>query len=173
MAKRVVVLDSSILCCYFEVPGKESAGSGAGAWTYSRVNDLLTQEIAKGSTLVLPLAALIEVGNHIANASSRRYECAQTLASALIRAVDALSPWATFTEQSELWGVESIRALADSWPEMAARRLSLADATIKDVADYYARAGYQVELLTGDQGLTAYHTQNPAIRSRRSVRLIK
>ena len=34
--------------------------------------------------------------------------------------------------------------------------MTLGDATIKDVADYYAKAGYDVKIVTGDQALKAH-----------------
>lgn len=57
--------------------------------------------------------------------------------------------------------------LANHWPVLAASGLSIGDATIKDVAEYYTDAGYQVEILTGDHGLKAYEpkpTNNPRRR---------
>ena len=43
-----------------------------------------------------------------------------------------------------------------NWPTLAASGLSIGDTTIKDVAEFYLEAGYQVEILTGDEGLKAY-----------------
>lgn len=37
----------------------------------------------------------------------------------------------------------------------------------KDVADYYARAGFRVTILTGDAGLKAYEPAVPAAVPRR------
>ena len=66
------------------------------------------------------------------------------------------NPWAAFTVQSDLWSAEKLNALADNWPILAASKLSLGDATIKDVAEYYAEQESTVEIFTGDQGLKAY-----------------
>ena len=43
---------------------------------------------------------------------------------------------------------------------MAVKGISIGDATIKDVAEYYAEAGYEVEILTGDVGLKSYQPVN-------------
>lgn len=51
--------------------------------------------------------------------------------------------------------------MADNWPALAAGGITIGDATIKDVAEHYARAGYYVEILTGDAGLKAYEPAKP------------
>ena len=61
-----------------------------------------------------------------------------------------------FSEQTELWSDEALLQLADAWPQLATQQLSLGDATISRVADYYAKAGNRVEILTGDYGLKSY-----------------
>lgn len=168
MSKRVLILDTSVLCCWLQVPGKEDAGPANDRWNHDRIKVLLDQERAKNSTFVLPIATLIETGNHIAQAPSHRFERASSLASYLRETADAKSPWAAFTDQSPLWQAENLRTLADSWPQLAKGGTTIGDATIKDVAEYYAKAGYFVEILTGDEGLKAYQpAQPPAIPRRR------
>lgn len=167
MSKRVLILDTSVLCCWLQVPGKEEAGPTNDRWNHGRINALLVQERAKNSTFVLPIATLIETGNHIAHAPSHRFECATSLAGYLREAADAQSPWAAFTDQSPLWQAENLRTLAENWPQLANGGFSIGDATIKDVAEYYAKAGYFVEILTGDAGLKAYEPSKPVAIPRR------
>lgn len=167
MSKRVLILDTSVLCCWLRVPGKEEAGPTTDRWDYARINKLLEQEKAKNSTFVLPIATLIETGNHIAQAAGQRYERACSLAKYLREAADAQSPWAAFTDQSALWQSNNLRALAETWPALANGGTSIGDHTIKDVAEYYARAGYFVEILTGDAGLKAYEPAKPVSIPRR------
>ena len=169
MSKRVLILDTSVLCCWLQVPGKEEAGPQNDRWNHVRIKELLEQELAENSTFVLPIATLIETGNHIAQASNHRFERASSLAGYLREAADAQSPWAAFTDQSPLWQAENLRALADSWPELAKGGTSIGDATIKDVAEYYAIAGYHVEILTGDAGLKAYEPVRPVATPRRRL----
>lgn len=156
MSRRVVIFDTSVLCCWLAVPGKDEAGPVEDRWDQARIQDLVDQELAKQSTFVLPLASLIETGNHTAQASKGRYDVALRLAEYLKYAADATTPWAAFTDQSKLWEAEHLKKLAAEWPMLAASGLSIGDATIKDVAEHYARAGYEVEILTGDAGLKAY-----------------
>ena len=167
MSRRVLILDTSVLCCWLQVPGKEVAGPVNDRWDHDRINALLEDERAKDSTFVLPIATLIETGNHIAQAPNQRFERASSLAGYLREAADAASPWAAFTDQSPLWQAENLRALAESWPRLAVGGTSIGDATIKDVAEYYATAGYFVEILTGDAGLKAYEPVKPAEIPRR------
>ncbi|MFN7835797.1 MAG: hypothetical protein ACK5NY_08450 [Burkholderiaceae bacterium] len=167
MSKRVLILDTSVLCCWLKVPGKDEAGPVNDRWDHARIDALLEQERLKKSTFVLPIATLIETGNHIAQAPSHRFERASDLASYLREAAEAKSPWAAFTDQSQLWGTANLRALADSWPQLANGCLSIGDATIKDVAEFYAKAGYFVEILTGDAGLKAYQPAKPVALPRR------
>ena len=168
MAKRrVLILDTSVLCCWLQVPGKEETGPIDDRWDHARIDAQLQKERASNSTFVLPLATLIETGNHIAQAASLRFERANDLASCLREAAEARSPWAAFTEQSELWGTENLLALASNWPELASKKISIGDATIKDVAEYYAKAGFFVEILTADAGLKAYQPLQPSALPRR------
>lgn len=156
MGRRVLILDTSVLCCWLQVPGKEEAGTAEDRWTHARIDTLLQLEQAKHSTFVLPVATLIETGNHIAQVAGDRFSLASKLADYLRLAADACSPWAAFTEQADLWQADNLRTLSENWPAQAAQKLSIGDATIKDVAEYYHNAGYTVEILTGDQGLKAY-----------------
>lgn len=86
------------------------------------------------------------------------------------KSADENTPWAAFSDQSLLWSPEKLKILSDTWPELADQKLSLGDATIKDVAEYYAQMGFQVEILTGDQGLKAYEPLAPVVIPRRRAR---
>lgn len=167
MSRKVLILDTSVLCCWLQVPGKETAGPADDPWNHARIAHLLTEERQNGSTFVLPMATLIETGNHIAQAPKQRFECAKALAAHLYDAIDASTPWAAFTDQSPLWEAANLRTLAEAWPKLAKGRLSIGDATIKDVAEYYAQSGISVEILTGDTGLKAYEPARPVQIPRR------
>jgi hypothetical protein len=167
MSRKVLIIDTSVLCCWLKIPGMGEAGPANDRWTYDRISQLLAEERRSSSTFVLPIATLIETGNHIAQAPEHRFDRATELAKHLKEAADAVSPWAAFTEQAPLWQTDNLMTLADLWPELAAGGLSIGDATIKDVAEYYATAGYTVEILTGDQGLKSYEPAKPVLIPRR------
>lgn len=165
--KKVLILDTSILCVWLKVPKMETCGADDDQWDFARVDKHIQEDIREKTTLVLPLATLVETGNHIAQASSKRYETAQALAEIITAAADERTPWAAFTDQSDLWDVEGLKKLASEWPDLANQKISIGDATIKTVAEHYAKMGFQVEILTGDGGLKAYQPTTPAPIPRR------
>ena len=167
MSNKVLILDTSILCCWLKIPGKDTAGPTGNRWDYQRIAALLNLEIRKGSTLVLPIASLIETGNHIAQCNGDRHQLATRLTSHLLSATNAKSPWAAFNDQTILWDSDGLTKLASEWPALAATRMAIGDATIKFIAEHYASSGFPVEILTGDEGLKAYEPIHPVATPRR------
>ena len=167
---KVLIIDTSILCVWLDVPGMDSCGPDHDRWDKQRVDAKIEREKASNTTFVLPLATIIETGNHIAQASHSRKERADALAEIMCKSAADQEPWAAFAHQSELWSPEGLKALAESWPILAARTISIGDATIKDVAEYYAQLRFEVEILTGDQGLKAYQPVAPIETPRRRRR---
>ena len=166
--KKVLIIDTSVLCVWLDVPGMNVCGPDGDKWTKNRVDEKINVEVAAGTTLVLPLATIIETGNHIAQAAHSRRQRAEILAELIRKSADETTPWAAFRDQSTLWNPEKLRALAEKWPQLADQKFSLGDATIKEVADYYAQThGWYAEILTGDQGLKAYEPSIPADVPRR------
>lgn len=165
--QKVLVIDTSILCVYLKVPFMESCGPDRDKWDYNRVAGKINDEIRQKSLLVLPLATLIETGNHIAHVSGERYLLAEELSKIIVKAATAEEPWAAFTSQSELWSEENLKKLANEWPKLAASKISIGDATIKDVAEFYRESGFRVEILTGDGGLKAYEPKEIKVPRRR------
>jgi hypothetical protein len=66
------------------------------------------EEAKRGATFVLPLATIIETGNHIAQATKDRYACTRKLVHIIQKALNKESPWAQFSEQAELWKVDEL-----------------------------------------------------------------
>lgn len=165
--RKVLIVDTSILCVYLKVPFMEKCGPEHDEWDYHRVAKKIDNEISQKSLLVLPLATLIETGNHIAHVRGERYDLAMSLSDIMVKVATAEEPWAAFTAQNDLWGTENLIKLATEWPELAASQLSIGDATIKNVADYYTESGMEVEILTGDNGLKAYEPKVVKIPRRR------
>ena len=162
MAARILILDTSVLCCLLKVPGKQTCGSDDDRWDHDRISKLVEEETELSSNLVLRLAAIIETGNHIAQAKiGDRFAAAVRLAEFMASAADETTPWAPFTHQVGLWEAPELKEFAVSWPRLAAAGMSIGDATIVDVADYYAKIGWHVEIVTGDAGLKAYEPAAP------------
>ncbi len=167
MKKRVLIFDTSVLCVWLKVPGKETCGPENNQLTYDIVNTKIEDEKKQGTTFVLPIASIIETGNHIAHSAGDRHVVGHAFANIISATADQISPWAAFTEQSELWKKENLKVLADRWKESVVSGQSLGDASIVDVANYYASAGFEVEIFTGDKGLKAYEPTVALIKPRR------
>lgn len=90
--RRVLVFDTPILCVWLQVPGKESCGAKNDQWDHKRVTKLIQDETECRSTFVLPLASIIETGNHISQAPKRRLETAQALMALLQKTLDEEEP---------------------------------------------------------------------------------
>ena len=155
MPCKVLIIDTSILCVYLQVPHMDTCGPDQDKWDTERVKSKISDEENNGTTFVLPMATLIECGNHITQAAGGCYELAQALSSIIEQAANKTTPWAAFTDQSSLWSKKQLLALVENWPDHCST-LSIGDYTIKDVAEYYAEMGRKVELLTGDAGLKSY-----------------
>lgn len=168
--KSVLVIDTSILCVWLDIPGMSNCGPDSDKWDKARVEEKIDKEHKAGTTFVLPLATIVETGNHIAQASHSQEERAKALADLMHKSAEEETPWAAFAHQSELWAPEKLKILARDWPALARQKLSLGDATIKGVAEHYSEAGYKVEILTGDNGLKAYQPAAPARIPRRRAR---
>jgi hypothetical protein len=162
MRKKVLIIDTSILCVYLGVAGKETCGPENDKWDKKRVDEKMKQELEQKTTIVLPLATILETGNHISQSPGDRYKMALALAKIMADAADNKTPWAAFTDQSTLWSADKLKELAAEWPNLATQKLSIGDATIKTVAEYYAEEdGRPVEIFTGDQGLKSYEPVIP------------
>lgn len=167
MKKRVLIFDTSVLCVWLKVPGKETCGPEGNQLTFEIVDAKIEDEKRKGTTFVLPIASIIETGNHIAHSAGDRHTVAHAFADIISATADQISPWAAFTEQSELWKKENLKVLADRWKESVVSGQSLGDASIVDVANYYASAEFEVEIFTGDEGLKAYEPVAAVAKPRR------
>lgn len=157
------MIDTSILCVWLQLPGFTSAGAVADSWDYDRIQRKIAQAIEEQATLVLPLATIIETGNHLSQCGGDRYTLALQFCEILRKSVDSEEPWAAYSAQNTLWSDDQMRQLADTWPNQAAQQISIGDATIIGVAEYYSSAFplSQVEIFTGDAGLSAYSPTVP------------
>ncbi|MCQ8181906.1 hypothetical protein NP603_12375 [Methylomonas sp. SURF-1] len=168
--RKVLILDTSILCVWLDVPGMADCGPDCDKWDKNRVAEKIKLEEQDKTIFVLPLATIIETGNHIAQAQHSRRDRAVALADLIKKSANEETPWAAFSQQSELWAPEKLIGLAENWPDLASQKMSLGDATIKDVAEFYATMSFRVEILTGDTGLKAYQPTEPIERPRRKRR---
>ncbi|MHC5672134.1 hypothetical protein [Nostoc sp.] len=170
--RKVLLIDTSLLCVWLQVPGRETAGNNE--WDFDRVNQKIQAEIAKLTTLVLPLASVIETGNHIAQAKTANSESkritAQKFAEIITYAADETTPWAKFREQIVLWEEEKLKELAAKFPNQAVEKTSMGDASIVVLGWHYHQKGFHVEFLTDDDKLKSHEPPPPLPPKRRSDR---
>lgn len=170
--RKVLLIDTSLLCVWLKVPCKETAGNNK--WNFELVNQRIQEEIAKSTTLVLPLATIIETGNHIAQAktndSAAKLTTAKQFANIITYAADEASPWAAFREQIVLWEADELKKLAEQFPIQAVEKTSMGDASIVLLGWHYHQKGYHVEFLTDDDKLKSQEPPPPSPPTRRSSR---
>lgn len=167
MPQKVLIIDTSILCVYLQVPGKATCGPDEDKWDYELVKLKFEEEQKLKTLFVLPMTTLIECGNHIGHIDGGGcHKFASALAEVIKDAVNEKSPWAAFTDQGSLWGSEELLDLVEDWP-IRCSSIGIGDYMIVDVAEYYSKMGNSVELLTGDQGLKAYEPARPVLKPRR------
>lgn len=168
--RKVLLIDTSLLCVWLKVSGMENCGAINDVWDFQRVDQKIKQEIKISTTLVLPLATVVETGNHIAQAKAKQYEIAQAFAKIMTDAADETTPWAAFSEQIVLWEAEELKKLAVKFPENAKQKTSMGDASIVSLGWHYHQKGYHVEFLTADKGLKSQEPPPPTAPTRRSSR---
>lgn len=156
MRGKILIIDTSILCVWLKVRDMDTCGPEEDKWDYDRVSYKIASERENGTIFVLPLASIIETGNHITHSNGDKKEPADALVKIIYNAIDSETPWAAFDEQKDLWEPEGLRSLVGQWSETVHSKQSLADASIVNVANKYCELGYNVEILTGDGGLKAY-----------------
>jgi hypothetical protein len=168
MARPVAVLDTTFLCVYLRVPGKDTFDYKKDHWDFKRVSSELNELSDSGYEFALPFAAIIETGNHIAHCDTTRYETATRLAQLIEEALQDTSIW-SIQRHEALNSDDDIQSIVHQFPEAAARQLSMADLMILLLAQYYAACGLEVRVLSGDRQLSAWQPQGPILHSRRTV----
>lgn len=155
-----MIMDTCILCVWLKVPHMTTCGPDGDKWTHERVQAKIDEETAKRTKFVLPLATIIETGNHIAHVGGDIYDLVDSFAGLIEKTIDEETPWIAFSKQAELLQGDSLRTLLKKWRQSAVmEKQSLGDASIADVADEFLKAGSEVEIFTGDAGLKIYENK--------------
>lgn len=159
MNKKVLIIDTCLACVWMKVPEMEIVGADDDRWDFNRVNTKIEDEVAEGALLVLPLASIIETGNHITQIKSKnRMQFVHEFAEKIQRSIEGDSPWAAYCKQKTLWEDEHLKDMIARWKSMneTAGKHSLGDVSILDAATAYRTAGFEVEILTADKLLKSY-----------------
>ncbi len=66
MERKFLILDTCMLCVWLQVPNMDTIiKEGEPPITYEDVSTKINEEQEQGTRIVLPLASIIECGNHI------------------------------------------------------------------------------------------------------------
>jgi len=155
MSAAVTFIDTSVLLEVLKVPGKSQQPDVIAAELLARVQ--------ASESMVLPTAAIIETGNHIAQLpdGGTRRRLATGLSNILRAAISRDHPW---TLNGARWDEALLGAICDgargcpALPEMALQRVGVGDVSILAEAEAYERlvANVRVSIWTLDRGLQGY-----------------
>lgn len=116
----IALIDTSVFCNLIKVPGRDQH--------CEEMLSELARLIELRTTLLLPMTAVIETGNHIAKVSdgSRRRTAAQRFCSEVGKAIDGTAPWTA----TPFWEVDALRNWLDEFPGQAMRGVGMGDLSI-------------------------------------------
>lgn len=154
--RQVRFVDTSVLCDIIAVPGKTQR--------HNTVVAELRELVKAGVPLVLPIATIIETGNHIAQAADgdARRACAERFVTLLRATANGQMPWVL---HAVAWDESMLTLLCDGTAHTgafvdlaAAGLLGTGDLSILAERELYRRrtAGVEVTLWTHDEKLSAY-----------------
>ncbi len=121
--KSVKLIGTSVLCELLEIPGKSNP-LDAG-----KVRTEFGKLVGKDVSFILPLATVLETGNHIAqngNGNVRRAK-AKELADFVAKSLEEASPFLS----PPFWQNEDLRAWMVQFPTSAMQGIGLGDVSIK------------------------------------------
>lgn len=158
--KKVLIIDTCLLCVWLQVPNKEVSGPDNDRWDYDRVKAKIEFEIEAGTLLVMPLASIIETGNHVSHIENRiKQQFVDNFSDMIVNAIQGKSPWLAFRSQSRLWDDAHIQEVVEKWKQInQTGEHAFGDVSILDVATTYRTAGFDVEILTSDLLLKSYES---------------
>jgi predicted nucleic acid-binding protein len=125
MSATIVIIDTSVFVEVLAVPGKSQAVEETRAE--------LEEWIESDAALLLPIAVIIETGNHIAQVSNgaKRRRAAQSFVARVQEALDGESPF----EPTPSFAVDSLREWLPSFVQRATEGIGMADASLIELWD--------------------------------------
>lgn len=118
--RSICLMDTSVFCNWLKIPGRDQ--------DREEVIGRIEQYVKDGTTLLLPIAAIIETGNHIAHVAdgNSRREAAQRFVKAVGDAIDGEAPWTP----TPVFEIETLRTWLAEFPDCATVRRGFGDLTI-------------------------------------------
>ena len=117
----ICLIDTSVFCNILRVPNRHQNATV--------ISSQLRQYLESETTLLLPVATIIETGNHIAqNGDGRqRRATAQRFVTVVKQAIDGTAPW---TIPQPLFAPEALGEYLDRFPDSAMSGSGLGDLSI-------------------------------------------
>jgi hypothetical protein len=161
MKKKLLIIDTSVFCVWLDIPERNTCKDEFGkTLTSKEIQTKIIDYDKKGYQFVLPMAVIIETGNHIAQIKTQdlRIEKAKQFADHITKSLDAAMPWIAFDNQKALFETENLREMIMTWKsevyktQQGQKGISMGDVAIAQVAKFY-QASNEVMIFTGDTGL--------------------
>ncbi|AKF10974.1 hypothetical protein [Sandaracinus amylolyticus] len=148
----VCIVDTSVFCELLNVPGLASHDS--------LVVDEFEAKQSEGHQFVLPLAAIIETGNHIAHVpdGAQRRSAAERFAKVVIDSIDGKTP---FAPASQMPSIDDVRVWIAHFVDDATRGMGIADRSIISLWETLRRQHPKgrVYIWSLDEHLSSYDTE--------------
>ena len=145
---RIVIVDTSVLLNVLDVPGFNQDRNA--------VLDRFGNLVDAGANLLLPMGAVFETGNHIAQLpdGNHRRNRAETFRDRVREALEGRAPWALLP----LPNAHQLTDWLDSFPDSAMRRAGMVDLSIVKAWERTCalQPGHRVSIWSLDQHLTGY-----------------
>lgn len=149
-------VDTSILCELLAIPGKCTAGRD------QEIRVDMDRRSRAGERLVIPVTALIETGNHIAQCVGDRYRLAGALVGIIRAAMSEDPPWLVLEAQLGRPFLDALCAgdsTGETFEQLAVRGVGAGDVALLVERDQFlnstAFAAAQVWTLDGDLSVAA------------------
>ena len=118
----IVLMDTSVFCNVINVPGRNQ--------DHERTISALNEHIKAGATLLLPMAVVLETGNHVANAKvdgRERRNVAARFRDNVLAALDGSAPWTP----TPFWEETNLKVWLENFPDEAMKGIGMGDLSIR------------------------------------------
>jgi hypothetical protein len=144
----IVIVDTNVVVCLLNIPGEDTERR-------SQVIEEYRQCMHRKDFLVLPVATIIETGNHVARCGDG-WRIAKRFAE-FVRRISSTTGPSPFPGIN-FFDEEDLMAWLDDFPEYAKGRIEMADFTmIKECERLRARTDRRVRIWSLDAGLAGYN----------------
>lgn len=156
---KVHFVDTSVLDNLLNVPGKNQ--------DHYTINEEYKQLAENGDTFVLPVAVLVETGNHIAQArGGDRFALASTFASLVSDAVNGEGNWHVRPAISD----SVLKSILSQYPEKASGSTGFGDVSIIEQFEEYWHDKQpigEMRIWSTDRHLSAYPVRQGGLQRRK------